>query len=190
MYGAYEGEALAPKGKLRVIPYICSGTALVAQRRPPAGDRPLAWSGQAIGRPGVAGPWSRTGSRRSARHTHAKVSVLRVCRLESWISGNPLAGDHSLTQVSGVVFGANPARCASIPTATAISTATLRSSLSGGRSEAVASLRAGEFSPRARAAAKIIPSVTRRARHATTPNPMAGKIYTLLHCAMGMVRPP
>jgi len=28
MYGAYEGEALAPKGKLRVIPYICSGTAL------------------------------------------------------------------------------------------------------------------------------------------------------------------
>jgi hypothetical protein len=29
MYGAYEGEVLAPKGKLRVIPYICSGTALI-----------------------------------------------------------------------------------------------------------------------------------------------------------------
>src|SRR6266404_3402829 len=63
-------------------------------------------------------------------------------------------------------------------------------SVKGGSNDAEESLRAGELPASARAAASIIASVTRRAPDATTPSPMAGKMKTLLHCAMGMVRPP
>src|SRR5579863_3445966 len=71
----------------------------------------------------------------------------------------------------------------------AISAATLRMSDTGGKREAEESLSAGEFSARACAAASIIALVTRRAPEATSPSPMAGKMKTLLHWAIGIVLP-
>ena len=62
--------------------------------------------------------------------------------------------------------------------------ATRRTSRNSGSSGAPESIAAGEFSPSVRAAASIMPSVTRLARDATKPSPSAGKMWTLLHWAM------
>jgi hypothetical protein len=62
-------------------------------------------------------------------------------------------------------------------------------SLSAGTSDLDGSVRAVEWSPSSWAAASIIASVIRRAPEATTPSPTAGKINTLLHWAIGIVRP-
>ena len=90
---------------------------------------------------------------------------------------------------SGLVLGATPAVCASRPTAVAIARATARRSRTAGKSEPEAVFLAGDCSPSARAAASIIPSVTRLAPDATTPSPTAGKMNTLLHWAIGISRP-
>src|SRR5579871_2456943 len=87
-------------------------------------------------------------------------------------------------------MGATPASCAASPTAIAISTATRRKSSTGGSSRPLNPETAGECSASERAAAKIIPSVTRRALEAITPRPIAGKIQTLLHCAIGTISSP
>jgi hypothetical protein len=68
-------------------------------------------------------------------------------------------------------------------------TTTCRRSANAGHSDAEASWKAAECSASARAAARIIVSVTRRAPEATTASPMAGKMYTLLLWAIGIVRP-
>jgi hypothetical protein len=94
-----------------------------------------------------------------------------------------------LRKDSGEDLTHKPSCCACSPTAKAISTAARRSSVSGGNNGAARFARAGECLARARAAAKNMPSVTRRARVADTASPMAGKMNTLLHCEMRILRP-
>ena len=77
---------------------------------------------------------------------------------------------------SSELAAAMPESCASRATARAMSWVRWGSSSSAGSSGAVGSFRAGERAPSARAAASIIPSVTRRAPTLSAPSPTAGKM--------------
>src|SRR5262249_42142441 len=93
----------------------------------------------------------------------------------AWYSGVHWKAATRRRSPSGTTFGAPPARTASRATAVATATATPRTSRMAGSSEPVGLSFAGLCSPSARAAARIIPSVTRRAPDATSPRPTAGK---------------
>ena len=115
------------------------------------------------------------------------------CRVHSGVIGAAIerteglpVGVHSRAPDS---FAASPAFCASIPTAMAICAATRRMSVKAGSRGAEGSSRAGELLGERSGRRQHHPVGDARAPDATTPSPTAGKMKTLLHWAIGIVRP-